>query len=247
VGVQFDETTTVLQDVPSGVASIVVDRNSGDNMIIVSPGANFRLTKQDVSEAVKAAKPATVVVQLEILPEVALEALKAGKEIGATTILNTAPAPEGWSMDELGFYPYIDILIPNETELLKLCPGMEDADEETMAKSILKKGVGQAVVVTLGARGAMIVEKSKVTLVDAPEDLPARNEAVKDTIGAGDAFCGALATYLSSGLTLAQAATMACGVASMTVRKSGAQTSYPTGTDLPPCLTIESVKALVQA
>lgn len=260
MGVQFDERTTVLQDVPSGVASIVVDRKSGDNMIIVSPGANYRLTKQDVSEAIKAAKPATVVVQLEILPQVALEALKAGKEIGATTILNTAPAPEGWSLDDPGmeFYPYVDILIPNETELVKLCPGMEeDADEEAMAKSILEKGVSQAVVVTLGARGAMIVEKKRdggdgavevqVTLVDAPEDLPARKEAVKDTIGAGDAFCGALSTYLSSGLTLAQAATMACGIASMTVRKSGAQTSYPTGADLPPCLTIESVKTLIQA
>ena len=223
-------------------------------MIIVSSGANYQLSKLDVREAVQQAKPATVVAQLEILPEVALEALKAGKEVGATTILNTAPAPEGWSLEDPGmeFYPYIDILIPNETELQKLCPKLtaDGANEETMARSILEKGVSRAVVVTLGARGAMVVEKKEgddvqVTLVDAPKDLPARQEPVRDTIGAGDAFCGALSTYLSSGLTLPQAATLACGVASMSVRKPGAQTSYPTGADLPDCLSIESVKKLI--
>jgi ribokinase len=225
---------TVLKDTPSGVASIVVDTKSGDNMIIVSPGANFKLTKEDVRKAILQLKPAQVVVQLEILPEVALEALKVGKEVGATTILNTAPAPEGWSLDELGFYPYIDILIPNETELKKLCPGMEDADEEAMARSILAKGVGQAVIVTLGARGSLVVEKKgngddsvQVTITDAPEDLPARKEPVKNTVGAGDSFCGALSSYLSTGLSLVEASKYACGVASMTVRKEGAQESYP--------------------
>jgi non-canonical purine NTP pyrophosphatase (RdgB/HAM1 family) len=249
-GVEFDPEATVLKDTPSGVASIVVDTKSGDNMIIVSPGANFKLTKEDVRKAILELKPAQVVVQLEILPEVALEALKVGKEVGATTILNTAPAPEGWSLDELGFYPYVDILIPNETELRKLCPGMalEDADEEAMARSILEKGVGQAVIVTLGARGCLVVEKKKgdtdsveVTLTDAPEDLPARKEPVKNTVGAGDSFCGALSSYLSTGLSLVEASKYACGVASMTVRKEGAQESYPSFDDLPPCLVLDNV------
>jgi inosine triphosphate pyrophosphatase len=247
-GVEFDPEATVLKDTPSGVASIVVDTKSGDNMIIVSPGANYKLTKEDVRKAILELKPAQVVVQLEILPEVALEALKVGKEVGATTILNTAPAPEGWSLDELGFYPYVDILIPNETELRKLCPGMEDAGEEAMARSILKKGVGQAVIVTLGARGCLVVEKKgddasvEVTITDAPEDLPARKEPVKNTVGAGDSFCGALSSYLSAGLSLVEASKYACGVASMTVRKEGAQESYPSFDDLPPCLVLENAK-----
>eukprot|EP00978_Attheya_sp_CCMP212_P026480 scaffold87167_cov56-Attheya_sp.AAC.9 len=118
-----------------------------------------------------------------------------------------------------------------------------DGDEEAMARSLLAKGVGTAVVVTLGSRGAMIVAKSgsdstTVTLVDAPSELPCRKDPVVDTIGAGDAFCGALATYLSSGLDLVEASRMACGVASMTVRKQGAQTSYPTASELPDCLKL---------
>ena len=76
--IEFDEDSTVLMDTPSGVASIVVDSKSGDNMIIVSPGANFHLTKENVRTAVTKASPAQVVVQLEVLPDVALEALIAG-------------------------------------------------------------------------------------------------------------------------------------------------------------------------
>ncbi|KAG7351103.1 ribokinase [Nitzschia inconspicua] len=248
VGVQFDGDKTVLKNTPSGVASIVVDGNSGDNMIIVSPGANYKLTAEDVREAVTKAEPAQVIVQLEILPEVALEALKAGKDVGATTLLNTAPAPEGWTLEDPGmeFYPYIDVLILNESELAKVSGGKESENEEGMARSLLDKGVGKAVIVTLGARGALIVEKDdnsiKVSQSQEPDDLPAKKEPVKNTVGAGDSFCGALASYWSTGLTLAEAAKYACGVASMTVRKDGAQTSYPTYDELPDCLKLDSVK-----
>ncbi|CAJ1931792.1 unnamed protein product [Cylindrotheca closterium] len=244
VGVQYDEGKTVLPGVSSGVASIVVDENSGDNMIIVSPGANYVLNKEDVREAVLKAKPAQVVVQLEIIPEVALEALKAGKEVGAMTMLNTAPAPEGWSLEDPGkeFYPYVDLLILNETELQKVCGSNEDDKEEELAKSLLPK-VGRAVIVTLGSRGAMVVEKQddgfSIEYADAPKELPARKEPVKNTVGAGDSFCGALSSYLSTGLSLAEAAGYACGVASMTVRKDGAQTSYPSYDELPECLKLK--------
>ena len=243
VGVHFDEETTMAQDSHSGVAPIVVDTTTGDNMIVVIPGANHVLAPDDVRTAILAAEPAVVVSQLEIRPATALEAMKTGKQVGAITILNPAPAPEGWALDE--FYPFVDILIPNETELLRLC---KVGSEQDMARSLLKKGVGKAVVVTLGARGAMVVTKTgdddaEVTLVKAPEDLPCRDEPVQDTIGAGDAFCGALSTYLSAGLELTDAATKACGVASMSVRKKGAQTSYPTANELPECLKVTSLGA----
>jgi inosine triphosphate pyrophosphatase len=245
--VEFNEEETVLKNTPSGVASIVVDSNSGDNMIIVSPGANYKLTKEDVRSAVEKASPAQVIVQLEILPEVALEALRAGRAAGAMTVLNTAPAPENWSLEDPGmdFYPNIDLLILNESELQKVCGGME-GDEESLSRQLLDKGVGRAVIVTLGSRGAMVTEKLadevKTSYVDAPVDLPARNEPVKNTVGAGDSFCGALSTYLSTGMDLPNAAGYACGVASMTVRKDGAQTSYPTYDDLPDCLKLDGVK-----
>ena len=248
VGVNyFGEAETVLNATPSGVASIVVDAKSGDNQIIVTPGANYKLTQEDVRRKIMDLKPSQVLVQLEILPRVAFEALKAGKDVGAMTILNTAPAPIGWSLEEpeMQFYKYVDILILNETELEKVAyNGKESGDEETLAKSLITKGVGKAVIVTLGARGAMIVEKNdqgriETVIVDAPEDLPARKLPVKNTVGAGDSFCGALAAYRSTGLSLADAARYACGVASMTVRKDGAQTSYPLYDELPDCLKLK--------
>lgn len=256
VGVDyFGETETVLKGEPddekSGIASIVVDEKSGDNFIIVSPGANFQLTVDDVRKTIAIAKPSQVLVQLEILPPVALEALRAGKEAGATTILNTAPAPEGWSLDEMDFFKHVDILILNESELKKIAATSksDSEDEEALAKSLITRGVGTAVILTLGARGAMVIEKdgtinkdgttgTKTTLVDAPSDLPARDLPVKNTVGAGDAFCGALAVYRSTGLSLTEASGLACGVASMSVRKDGAQSSYPLYEELPDCLRL---------
>ena len=101
-GVAFDADTVLAGEgaaarVPSGVASIVVDGTSGDNLIVVSPGANHRLTPEDVRGAVARAAPSQVLVQLEIPPPAAFEALRAGREAGATTLLNAAPAPEGAS------------------------------------------------------------------------------------------------------------------------------------------------------
>mmetsp|Transcript_32966 Transcript_32966/g.36748 ORF Transcript_32966/g.36748 Transcript_32966/m.36748 type:complete len:591 (+) Transcript_32966:37-1809(+) len=246
VGVNcFNEEDTVLKKTSSGVASIVVDGQSGDNMIVVSPGANYKLTKEDVRKAVIESKPSQVLVQLEILPQVAFEALKAGKYVGATTILNTAPAPQGYSLeDPEPFFKYVDILILNEHELKQVAgDDINTDDEEVLAKSLLVKGVKNAVIVTLGARGAMIVEKKdkdviESVIIDAPKDLPARMLPVKNTVGAGDSFCGALAAYRSTGLSLVNAAKYACGIASMTVRKDGAQKSYPLYDELPDCLKL---------
>ncbi|GKY93868.1 hypothetical protein MPSEU_000353700 [Mayamaea pseudoterrestris] len=249
VGVEVDKTACVVSNESSGVAAITVDTTSGDNMIIVSPGANFFLTPNDVEVALKKLAsektPVSVVlVQLEIRPETALQALKTGKELGAITILNPAPAPEGYSLDD--FLPYTDILIPNETELRAICgePADSDKNEAEIASQLMKQGVGRALVVTLGARGVMTIEKQNdndndshvVSMVDAPDDLPARSEPIKDTIGAGDGFCGALSTYLAMGLSLPEAAQKACGVASMSVRRQGA--SYPTWDELPDSLKV---------
>ena len=248
VNLQYDESSVVVPDVSTGVAQIIVDTKTGDNQIIVIPGANHALTSSDVRSAITSmAKeiPMTVVIQLEIKPEVALEALKVAKEVGATTIFNPAPAPEGWELDS-DFYKYADIVIPNETELRSLCKGEESAktdDEEVMAKTLFARGVSKAVIVTLGARGAMVVSKSgendvQTELVCAPPDLPCNAEPVVDTVGAGDSFCGSLSAYLSAGLSLGEAATKACGVASMSVRKRGAQSSYPRADELPDILRL---------
>ena len=257
VNLLYDEASVVAPDVSTGVAQIIVDTKTGDNQIIVIPGANHALTSSDVRAAItsmaqdsqeQGGRPMTVVVQLEIKPAVALEALKVAKEVGAITIFNPAPAPEGWELDS-NFYRYADIIIPNETELRSLCQreeSVETDDEEAMAKTLFARGVSTAVIVTLGARGAMVVSKSgkedeegvQTEFVCAPSELPCNSEPVVDTVGAGDSFCGSLSAYLSAGLSLGEAATKACGVASMSVRKRGAQSSYPRAKDLPDILLL---------
>ena len=274
-GVELEDTNTIMIDTTSsGVASITVDEQSGDNMIIVTPGANHVLTSNDVISSLIQLQPTIVIVQLEIKYDTALQALKTGRELGAITILNPAPAPENIHVLQ-DFLPFIDILIPNETELRTLCGGgggsgddggglvvdkplnnnKNTKNEETMAQSLLQAGVRKSVICTLGARGAMIVEKKRTTTttttttddnqdtvfdiqyVDAPIDLPARQEPIIDTIGAGDAFCGSLASYLTiPHMSLSDAVTKACGFASMSVRRRGA--TYPTILELPDSLLV---------
>ncbi|EED95725.1 predicted protein, partial [Thalassiosira pseudonana CCMP1335] len=238
------EKESVVSDTHTGVASITVDTTSGQNTIVVSPGANLSLRPEEVASTLTRILSSTnndntqlsrgkdvVLVQLEITPETAHEALKTSSRLGAITILNPAPAPKGWDISN-DWLSSIDILIPNESELASLC-GFDDVGgdvtgegEEAMARSLLERGVRQAVIVTLGARGAMIVRRSSGRTESSPSTLPCKSLPVVDAVGAGDAFCGALAAYLSRGVDLERAASMACGVASMSVRKRGAQESY---------------------
>lgn len=267
-GVKLNQSDSRAKGVHTGVASIIVDTTSGQNTIVVAPGANMHLGKEEVETSLMDLlsgsdggnrERAMVLVQLEIAPETALHALQSASKLGALTILNPAPAPKGWQLTN-EWYSSVDILIPNETELASLC-GLSSSDfvtgegEEAMAKALLEKGVRQAVIVTLGARGAMIVKKNEVSrpsgtesddgiqtrMISEPIDLPCKSEPVVDAVGAGDAFCGALAAYLSRGIDLDNAACMSCGVASMSVRKRGAQESYPRADEVPDCLRLESV------
>ena len=257
VKINKDEMKVIGQH--TGVASINVDTNSGQNTIVVAPGANLALTSDDVqSSLANVSEKDVVLVQLEIKPEAALQALKSASSKGALTILNPAPAPKDWELTP-EWYSYIDLLIPNETELASLC-GLSNEEEsvtgegeEAMARQLLDKGIRHAVIVTLGERGAMIVRRCKddtnadslqtqTIMISEPADLPCKDEPVVDTVGAGDSFCGGLAAYLSRGVELEKAASMACGVASMSVRKRGAQESYPSADNLPDCLKLKSLE-----
>jgi len=256
-GVKLDENRARITGAHTGVASINVDLNTGQNTIVVAPGANLALSKEDVDDSLACLLGSggegknVVLVQLEIKPSAALQTLRSASNLGALTILNPAPAPKEWELTQ-DWYCSIDILVPNETELASLCgvPNCDDVTgegEEAMARSLLDKGVRQAVIVTLGARGAMIVRKSdtnvdniQTVMISEPADMPCKYKPVVDAVGAGDAFCGALAAYLSRGIGLDQAASMACGIASMSVRKRGAQESYPSADDLPDSLRLDS-------
>ncbi len=196
---------------PTGVAMIAVDAR-GENTIVVSPGANGRVDGRDIAAAREVVEGAEVVlVQHEVPPEAVAAAIAAA---GGTTVLNPAPAR--------GLAGPVDVLVPNRGELETLSGGR--GDPVTLARSITAAG---AVVVTLGAEGAVVVEGDRVERVRAPQV-----EAV-DTTGAGDAFCGALAEAMAGGATVVEAARWAVRVAAVSVTRAGAQGGLPRREDVP--------------
>ena len=202
-------------DAPSGVALIAVAAD-GENTIIVSPGANARVSARDVEAArdVLAAAGVTL-LQLEIPPEAVAAAVRAA---GGTVVLNPAPAR---ALDP-AVLEGVDVLVPNRGELglLAGAPAPEDAGQ---AVALARAVPGpRAVVVTLGAAGAVVVEQARVEHVPAPEA-----DAV-DATGAGDAFCGALADALSRGAELVEAARWGVAAAALSVERRGAQAGMPT-------------------
>lgn len=206
------------ETLPSGVALITVDKE-GENSIVVASGANAALSINDIEKVLPLVDEAAVILmQLEIPMKVVeyLAAYAAGKN--ARVILNPAPA-QHLSDDLLS---YIDILTPNETEAAKIAgiPVNNAEDAKKAAMLICEKGVN-TVIVTLGAKGAMICENNHCTLVEA------KKVRAVDTTAAGDVFNGALAVALSEGKDLAAATRFACDAASISVTRPGAQSSIP--------------------
>jgi len=214
------DTTYVKRDpeVSSGVALIFVD-SKGENMIAVALGVDERISPRDVEEAAPAISGSKVVVaQLEIPVETALKAVKMGRERGKITLLNPAPA-KPLPADS---YRYIDYLTPNMRELESLS-GVQvrsPEDAEKAAERLRELGVG-SVIVTMGAQGALIVD------AEGGRRIPSFKVNVVDTVGAGDAFNGALALALALNAPVDEAVRFANAVAALKVTKKGAQQGLP--------------------
>lgn len=210
-------------DVGTGVATIVVEPD-GDNSIIVVPRANMALTTADIDAAADWIADADVLLlQLETPIAVSEHAAAIAKGHDTRVILNPAPAqPLPDSL--LG---YVDILTPNqsETELLSRLK-VSNHEEACRAAEVLRARmvdtVDAAVVLTLGEQGALMLTATSSEHISA---LPV--EPV-DTTGAGDAFCGALATALASGETLHSAVAFANAAGAAAVTVTGATPSMPT-------------------
>lgn len=198
---------------PTGVAHIWVD-GKGENRIIIIPGANHEIEIEKAVDAVNSIKDLSIVVaQCEIKQEVTLNAFRAAKARGCTTILNPAPYQEiSAELLEL-----CDWIIPNETEFRELSGQLLTSDE---ILKIFRPGKNS--IVTLGSQGAVYISADgQLTKVSAPK------VTAVDTTGAGDAFVGAFAYSLVSGSDPVSAMTLGIKVASFSVTRKGAQSSYP--------------------
>jgi len=205
--------------VPTGVGFIMVEAASGNNCIVIDPGANELLTADDISGCSGAFESTSVVLtQLEIPVAAAEAALHLGRAGGAITILNPAPVrPLPPSILQL-----VDVLTPNQVEAKVLSGRSPDAaiEPEQLARELIRSGVKQ-VVMTLGERGALIVTPSSSTHV-----LAVPMSAV-DTTGAGDAFNAGLATALAAGSGLEAAVRFAVVTGGLAVTKEGVIPSLP--------------------
>ncbi|QOV38211.1 ribokinase [Streptomyces ferrugineus] len=216
-----DTVGVLVGGAPTGVALITVDP-SGDNSIVVSPGANARLTPGDVRAAASLFQASRVVsAQLEIPLETVVETVRNLAE-GSRFVLNPSP-PRPLPTEVLAA---CDPLIVNEHEAkVILGDSAVGGSPEDRARILLAKGP-RSVVVTLGAEGALVASAQGVTRV-----APVKVDAV-DTTGAGDAFTAALAWRLGRGAALTEAAAYAARVGAVAVTREGAQASFPTAAEV---------------
>jgi ribokinase len=210
--------TPTIDSTPTGRALITVD-TAGENTIVVVPGANESVDGRVVPDS------SVVLAQLEIPLTTVIEAFRAAKARGATTILN--PAPAAPLPDEL--LRLVDLVVPNEHEI-ELIGGIDALLAGGVRTVIVTKGAAGVEVTTagLGARAGL----------DARGDVPTTTsyaaievEAL-DATGAGDAFCGALAARLAAGAPLDHAVRWAICAGGLATTRHGAVPSLPTSEEI---------------
>ena len=208
------------KDCSTGVATIIIDNQKAENRIVIVPGANLAISKEDIDEIDFLFNEADyLLIQLENDIEVVKYALMKAKEKGLITILNPAPYHH---LDE-SIFPYIDYFVPNEHEMDSYTsPSLSRIEQ---AREILSLGVNN-VIVTLGEKGSILVNKDTVINIEAN-----KVDAV-DTTGAGDSYLGALVTSLSYDNSVEDAMKFASKASSITVTKKGAVVSLPHLEDL---------------
>ncbi|MEV6603323.1 ribokinase [Kutzneria sp. NPDC051319] len=208
-GVQLDLVRTARR--PTGAAYITVTPD-GENTIVVSPGANSAVDVEQVEAAKDVIAGAKVLLASLEVPLPAIErAVALAREAGTRAVLNLSPVAKLQPQTLAA----LDPLVVNEHEAQWLMDGGTDL------KKLLDLGPRSAVV-TLGRRGALVIERDGTTEVSSPE------VTAVDTTGAGDAFVGALIARLAAGDDLVAAAERAVRVAAVSVTRPGAQASYPT-------------------
>jgi ribokinase len=213
----------VLDGAATGVAPIWVEA-SGQNRIVIVPGANDLMNVRQVEEGIAAAAvPDVLICQLEIPLECVWRALELGREHRATTILNPAPFVD----ESCELLDMADWITPNEVEFDALGRILLGDDPALSANPQERLGpvgarLGASILMTHGEHGALLCRAGE----EEVRSIPAPAAAVIDSSGAGDAFVGAFACALAGGATDLAAAELAVRCASMTVEAPGTQASF---------------------
>jgi ribokinase len=207
-------------DAPTGAAYIFVSDATGENAIIVVPGAAGGIGAAEVErerEAIESAK--VFVTQLEQPVEAALRGLELARASGVVTVFN--PAPAAAVPDRL--YALCDYVIPNETEAAAITglPVASVDDARKAGDALLGKGAGTAII-TLGARGALYHGREQSVMIAAFDA-----GKVVETAGAGDSFVGAFAAGLAEGMDPVAAARFGCAAAAISVTRPGTAPAMP--------------------
>ena len=214
------DTSLIIADPlnPSGVAMITVDKK-GENCIVVASGSNAELTPINLYNAKEKIEAAYIVLmQLEIPVATVEHVITVAAAANVKVVLN--PAPVCALSDDL--LQYVSIITPNETEA-QMLTGIVITDDESVKKAaqiLYEKGI-ETVIITLGPRGAMVLNKEDCVIIQAPKVVAV------DTTAAGDVFNGALVVSLSEGNDILTATAFACKAAAISVTRMGAQTSAP--------------------
>jgi ribokinase len=203
---------------PSGIALITVDDN-GENCIVVAPGANAALTREDIDEVkAKIENASLLLVQLETPIETVEYVASIATSEKIKIILNPAPAAK--LDDEL--LKKISIITPNqkEAEMLTGIKVTDQASAKRATEVLHNKGI-DTVIITMGVMGAFVFHEGKHSMI------PGHKVEVVDTTAAGDVFNGALVVALSEGKIMEDAVAFACKAAAISVTRLGAQASAP--------------------
>ena len=219
----IDASLTRNSVTPTGAAAILIDEVRGENGIIVVPGACFTITAEELDAMADAIRSAHIfLTQLEMPVEIVERGMKIAREAGVTTILNPAPAPPAPLPDSM--LALADYVVPNESEaaILTGLP-VETIEQADLAAAALQKRGARNVILTLGARGALVrTEDGDSAIVDAFNAGP-----VVETTGAGDAFCGGFAAALAEDIPLLAAVRFGCATAGISVTRPGTAPSMP--------------------
>jgi ribokinase len=208
----------------SGLAIVAVE-DSGENSITVIPGANGRLTPDDVRGATELIHAADVLLlQLEVPLETVLTAIEIAHQHETLVILDPAPAPASFPSSLLS----VAVACPNESEAATLTglPVVSLDDAKRAARQLRARGVCHAVI-TLGRAGALVCGPD-----DQCEHIRSFEVQAIDTTAAGDAFAAALGVSLAQGKTIFDAVRYACAAGALAASRQGAQPAMPTAAEV---------------